>query len=201
MSKWNKPELENMLEDVINELDLSDVVIEKHGPLGTPPSELVRLVLEQKDQTIRMLKAGMKDLTNKKYCDQCNADLTDKDFLDVCGTTQFCDRKICQSAFNKKRHIVLDNMSLSECMNLLDIKFERHRRKEPPFVFYGLNKYYPIGEYVGQGRVNWYLDTESLMKAKRSFADFISNRVVTIDYGKLTQKSYQFKIVNPSNKE
>ncbi len=48
MSAWNKQELEQMLEDVVNELDLSDAAIFEHGPLGTPPSELVRLVLQQK---------------------------------------------------------------------------------------------------------------------------------------------------------
>lgn len=62
MSKWNKEELENMLEDVINELDLSYGMIEEHGQLGTSPAKLVRLVLEQKDQQIRMLKGGMKQL-------------------------------------------------------------------------------------------------------------------------------------------
>lgn len=61
MSCWTKPELENMLEDVVNELDLSDSMIEEHGPLGTPPSELVRLVLERKDLEIKMLQAGFKD--------------------------------------------------------------------------------------------------------------------------------------------
>ena len=60
MSCWNKKELENMLEDVVNELDLSESAIEKHGPLGTPPAELVRLVLEQKDLQIEALKRGMK---------------------------------------------------------------------------------------------------------------------------------------------
>lgn len=59
MSCWTKPELENMLEDVVNALDLSEIAIEKHGPLGTPPAELVRLVLEQKDNQIRILKACM----------------------------------------------------------------------------------------------------------------------------------------------
>ena len=59
MSCWNKEELEQMLEDVVNELDLSDLAIEEHGPMGTPPAELVRLVLEQKDKTIRMLEQGM----------------------------------------------------------------------------------------------------------------------------------------------
>ena len=65
MSCWTKPELENMLEDVVNELDLSEMMIEKHGPLGTAPAELVRLVLEQKDKEIRMLKAGMVEIEQK----------------------------------------------------------------------------------------------------------------------------------------
>lgn len=60
MSCWTKEELENMLEDVVNELDLSDDMIEKHGPLGTQPAKLVRLVLEQKDMEIRALKQGFK---------------------------------------------------------------------------------------------------------------------------------------------
>jgi len=50
----------NMLEDVVNELDLSGSAIEKHGQLGTPPAELVRLVLEEKDKRIAMLQSGMK---------------------------------------------------------------------------------------------------------------------------------------------
>jgi len=58
MSCWNKQELESMLEDVVNELDLSDNMIDKHGPLGTSPAELVRLVLERKDKEIAMLKLG-----------------------------------------------------------------------------------------------------------------------------------------------
>jgi len=58
MSKWTKEELENMLEDVVNELDLSEGMIDQHGPLGTAPSELVRLVLERKDKEISMLKKG-----------------------------------------------------------------------------------------------------------------------------------------------
>ena len=65
MSCWTKEELENMLEDVVNALDLSDSMIEKHGPLGTAPAELVRLVLERKDQEIRMLKQGFIDLGGK----------------------------------------------------------------------------------------------------------------------------------------
>ena len=63
MSCHDKGTLENMLEDVVNELDLSDGMIEKHGPLGTPPAELVRLVLERKDRTIQMLRAGFKEVS------------------------------------------------------------------------------------------------------------------------------------------
>ena len=58
MSCWTKPELENMLEDVVNVLNLSDEMIAKHGPCGTAPAELVRLVLEQKDLEILMLRRG-----------------------------------------------------------------------------------------------------------------------------------------------
>jgi hypothetical protein len=32
--------------------------------MGTPPAELVRLVLDQKDKEISMLKAGMVDATH-----------------------------------------------------------------------------------------------------------------------------------------
>ena len=66
MTCWTKPELENMLEDVINELDLSEAMIEKHGPRGTAPAELVRLVLEQKDMQIRALRQGFVEVTAKE---------------------------------------------------------------------------------------------------------------------------------------
>ena len=62
MSCWTKEQLESMLEDVVNELDLSNSAIEKHGPLGTPPAILVRMVLDQKDMQIRMLRAGMREV-------------------------------------------------------------------------------------------------------------------------------------------
>ena len=55
-------ELTNMLEDVVNELDLSASAIEKHGPMGTPPAELVRLVLAEKDMRISALKSGLIDI-------------------------------------------------------------------------------------------------------------------------------------------
>ena len=59
MTCWNKSELEQMLEDVVNELNLSDEMIKKHGPFGTPPADLVRLVLDNKDMQIRALKSGL----------------------------------------------------------------------------------------------------------------------------------------------
>lgn len=62
MSCWTKIELENMLEDVVNELQLSEEMAVKHGPLGTSPAELVRLVLDEKDREIEMLKRGFKKL-------------------------------------------------------------------------------------------------------------------------------------------
>lgn len=59
MTCWTKEELEYMLEDVVNELNLSDSMIDKHGALGTPPAELVRIVLDRKDMQIRALKSGL----------------------------------------------------------------------------------------------------------------------------------------------
>lgn len=53
-------EYRNMLEDVVNELELSDGMLDIHGPLGTAPAELVRIVLARKDQEITMLRTGMK---------------------------------------------------------------------------------------------------------------------------------------------
>ena len=66
MSCWSKAELENMLEDVVNELDLSDWSIYKHGPNGTPPAELVRLVLKEKNEKIRMLEKGFVNIKHEK---------------------------------------------------------------------------------------------------------------------------------------
>ena len=65
MGCWNKEQLENMIEDVVNELDLSEAMIVKHGQEGTAPATLVRLVLEEKDRQIRMLKLGMVQITQK----------------------------------------------------------------------------------------------------------------------------------------
>jgi len=66
MTCWKKEQLEQMLEDVVNVLDLSDIAINEHGQIGTEPAELVRLVLEQKDKEITMLKAGMKQTKKTK---------------------------------------------------------------------------------------------------------------------------------------
>ena len=66
MSAHTKEELENMMYDIVNELDLSESAIAEHGPMGTSPAELVRLVLDQKDREIRNLKAGMVSLPNVK---------------------------------------------------------------------------------------------------------------------------------------
>lgn len=62
MSKWNKEQLENMLEDVVNTLDLSEIAIDKHGPLGTPPAELVSLVLREKNRQIITLTNVIKNM-------------------------------------------------------------------------------------------------------------------------------------------
>ncbi len=62
---WSKPELEQMLEDVVNELDLSEIAIDTHGPNGTSPAELVKLVLAEKDRQILMLGHRMKDICRK----------------------------------------------------------------------------------------------------------------------------------------
>ena len=59
MTCWTKDELENMLMDVVDELHLSEHMIEKHGQLGTAPSELVRLVLARKDLEISLLKKNI----------------------------------------------------------------------------------------------------------------------------------------------
>lgn len=55
-----KEKLETMLEDVVNELDLSELAIEKHGQLGTAPADLVKLVLQEKDREISMLRRKFK---------------------------------------------------------------------------------------------------------------------------------------------
>ena len=51
-------ELRELLYDVVSDLDLSDAMLEEHGPMGTPPAELVRLVLKEKDRKIYLLKKG-----------------------------------------------------------------------------------------------------------------------------------------------
>ena len=65
MSSYTKEELENMLEDVVNVLDLSDEMIKKHGPMGTPPADLVKEVLDRKNLEIAALKNGFNVLNIK----------------------------------------------------------------------------------------------------------------------------------------
>lgn len=78
MTCWDKKQLEQMLEDVVNELDLSDSAIAEHGPMGTPPAELVRLVLDRKDKVIKMLRAGMVDASQPTSgADRADADVSD----------------------------------------------------------------------------------------------------------------------------
>ena len=62
MSVHTKEQLENMLFDVVNELDLSEEMASKHGQEGTPPATLVRLVLQEKDRKIAMLKREMTEI-------------------------------------------------------------------------------------------------------------------------------------------
>ncbi len=40
------------------ECNVCKLVDAEQGPMGTPPAELVRIVLERKDAEIRMLKQG-----------------------------------------------------------------------------------------------------------------------------------------------
>jgi len=56
---WTKQQLEDQMFEIVDVLQLSDSMIEKHGPLGTPVADLVREVLARKDMEIKMLKAGM----------------------------------------------------------------------------------------------------------------------------------------------
>ncbi len=59
---WTNDEMRSMLEDVVTVLDLSEEMVFKHGQIGTPPAELVRIVLERKDREINMLRAGMSEI-------------------------------------------------------------------------------------------------------------------------------------------
>lgn len=87
MSKWNKEELENMLEDVVNELNLSESAIEKHGPLGTSPAELVRMILEEKDLRIMALERGVKVIDSSfKDSEEKQGDKTLKEIYQKCDS-------------------------------------------------------------------------------------------------------------------
>lgn len=66
MACYTKAQLESMLQDVVSVLPLSAEALEKHGPLGTEPAELVRLVLAEKDLQIATLRAGLKDVNHGK---------------------------------------------------------------------------------------------------------------------------------------
>ena len=68
---YSNEELINMLEDVITVLDPSGYLIAKHGPLGTPPAEIVREVLHEKD----MIIAGLR---NEFKCINLSASKKDK---------------------------------------------------------------------------------------------------------------------------
>ena len=70
MSCHNREQLEQMLEDVVNELDLSDAMIAEHGPLGTPPAQLVRLVLDQKDKIMQIQTCDCGEILPTE-CPQC----------------------------------------------------------------------------------------------------------------------------------
>ena len=59
---YTKTELRDMLYNVVDVLNLSEACIEEHGPRGTPPAELVRQVLEEKDKQICMLRQGFKEI-------------------------------------------------------------------------------------------------------------------------------------------
>ena len=59
MKTYTNEELKNMLRDVVDELDLSEYAIAKHGPMGTAPAEMVREVLDEKDRIIAGLRSGM----------------------------------------------------------------------------------------------------------------------------------------------
>jgi len=66
MTCHTKEELEDMLRDVVDALDLSDVMLDEHGPLGTEPAALVKIVLDRKDMEIAMLRRGFIDAQNKE---------------------------------------------------------------------------------------------------------------------------------------
>ena len=58
--RFTERQYEDMLENVVNELDLSECAVDKYGPLGVEPAVLVRAVLDEKDLIISALKHKMK---------------------------------------------------------------------------------------------------------------------------------------------
>ena len=78
MSKWTKEELEEMMFEIVDELDLSEEMLEKHGPMGTPVPQLVREILAHKDGIITKLRVGMKDVTQLAALQAENAELKEE---------------------------------------------------------------------------------------------------------------------------
>jgi len=152
MSCHNKAELENMLEDVVNALDLSDDMIEKHGPFGTPPAKLVKIVLAQKDLEIEMLRRGFVDAgatrgtplaeataraeKAEKHCREHHLDpcetcmVTESDLIAVTAERDEWKRVATEQAINHDRDMTDTE---AECERLADIvdglKAERDRLK------------------------------------------------------------------------
>ena len=62
MSYWTKERMEDELEAVVDALELSAEQLAIHGPMGTAPAELVKLVLWEKDKRIAYLQAGFVDV-------------------------------------------------------------------------------------------------------------------------------------------
>lgn len=63
-------ELHSMLQDVVSVLDLSELALEKHGPHGSAPVEMVREVLARKDKEIALLKRGFVDAAPPVWTDE-----------------------------------------------------------------------------------------------------------------------------------
>jgi len=59
-------EYRKMLYAVVDELDLADSALVGHGPAGTSPAELVRLVLTEKDRKIQLLKNSFTEINTQK---------------------------------------------------------------------------------------------------------------------------------------
>lgn len=158
MSKHTKEELENLLEDVVNTLDLSREMIEKHGPLGTPPAELVRLILERKDLQIRAFQSKNKpffpsdeDVIHKwkriKFgvnTKQLNEDLqicmlinfiredashNEDEFIEWVCLYWIADKEDEQSEI-KFRPINVDGQAIERWLSILELRIEFNKAKQ-----------------------------------------------------------------------